>query len=83
MSTLSKPYLTPEQYLAMERKAEFKSEYYQGEMFAMSGARRTHNLIAVNAVRELTSSFAGGPARRIPTICGSGSLPRTSTPIPT
>ena len=38
MSTLSKTYLTPEQYLEIERKAEFKSEYYQGEMFAMSGA---------------------------------------------
>ena len=44
MSTLSKPYLTPEQYLEIERKAEFKSEYYQGEMFAMSGARRAHIL---------------------------------------
>ena len=44
MSTQSKLYLTPEQYLEIERKAEFKSEYYQGEMFAMSGAsevRRT------------------------------------------
>jgi Uma2 family endonuclease len=61
MSTLSKPYLTPEQYLAMERKAEFKSEYYQGEMFAMSGARRTHNLIAVNAVASLHQQLRGRP----------------------
>ena len=59
MSTLSKPYLTPEQYLAIERQAEFKSEYYQGEMFAMSGARRAHNLIAVNAVRELSQQLRG------------------------
>ena len=74
MSTLSKPYLTPEQYLAIERQAEFKSEYYQGEMFAMSGARRAHNLIAVNAVRELGQQLAGGLAKRIPTICACGSL---------
>ena len=40
MSTLSKPFLTPEQYLEIERKAEFKSEYYQGEMFLMGGALR-------------------------------------------
>jgi hypothetical protein len=29
--------LTPEQYLAIERAAEFKSEYYAGEMFPMGG----------------------------------------------
>jgi Uma2 family endonuclease len=61
MSTLSKSYLTPEQYLEIERKAEFKSEYYQGEMFAMSGARRAHNLIATNAVRELSSQLLERP----------------------
>ena len=29
--------LTPAEYLAIERKAEFKSEYYAGKMFAMAG----------------------------------------------
>jgi Uma2 family endonuclease len=53
MSTQPKSYLTPEEYLAIERKAEFKSEYFQGEMFAMSGARSPHNLISANAIREL------------------------------
>jgi Uma2 family endonuclease len=61
MPTLSKPYLTPEQYLAIERKAEFKSEYYQGEMFAISGAREAHNLIAVNAVASLHQQLRGRP----------------------
>lgn len=42
MSTQPKPRITPEQYLEIERRAEFKSEYYQGEMFAMSGARAQH-----------------------------------------
>ena len=37
MSTNPKTFLTPEQYLEIERKAEFKSEYYNGEMFAMAG----------------------------------------------
>ena len=41
-------FLTPEQYLEIERKAEFKSEYYQGEMFLMGGAREAHNLIVFN-----------------------------------
>ncbi len=53
MSTLAKTLLTPEQYLEIERKAEFKSEYYQGEMFAMAGARDPHNLIAGNVFAEL------------------------------
>ena len=43
MSTNPKTFLTPEQYLEIERKAEFKSEYFNGEMFAMAGASLTHN----------------------------------------
>jgi hypothetical protein len=35
------PFLSPEEYLEIERKAEYKSEYYHGEMFAMSGVSRT------------------------------------------
>ena len=42
MSTLSKPFLTPEQYLDIERQGTVKSEYYQGEMFAMAGATTEH-----------------------------------------
>jgi Uma2 family endonuclease len=46
MSTLPRPRLSPEEYLDIERKAEFKSEYYNGEMFAMSGGSRYHDRIA-------------------------------------
>jgi Uma2 family endonuclease len=46
-------YLTPEQYLEIERRAEFKSEYHAGEMFAMSGAKEGHNLVAGNTFGEL------------------------------
>jgi Uma2 family endonuclease len=52
MSTQPKTFLTPEQYLEIERRAEFKSEYYQGEMFAMAGAKWNHNLIVAHLVRE-------------------------------
>ena len=48
MSTQPTSFLTPEQYLEIERKAEFKSEYYNGEMFAMAGGREPHNLIMMN-----------------------------------
>jgi|SRR5579864_2821919 len=53
MSTSPKSFLTPEQYLEIERRAEFRSEYYQGEMFAMAGARRNHNLLVTNTVGQI------------------------------
>ncbi len=53
MATQPKGFLTPEQYLEIERKAEFKSEYYDGEMFAMAGAPEAHNLIALSISSQL------------------------------
>jgi hypothetical protein len=47
VSTQANSFLTPEQYLEIERKAEYKSEYLNGEMFAMVGAKRVHNLVEV------------------------------------
>ena len=38
MSRQAKTFVTPEEYLALERQAESKSEYYDGEIFAMTGA---------------------------------------------
>ena len=63
MATLPKTYLTPEQYLEIERKAEFKSEYYQGEMFAMAGAREPHNLIVFNVATALGPQLRNRPCR--------------------
>ena len=57
MSTQAKTYVTPEQYLEIERKAEYKSEYYDGEMFAMAGAKEAHNLLVVNLVGELSQQL--------------------------
>ncbi|MDA1230661.1 MAG: Uma2 family endonuclease, partial [Planctomycetota bacterium] len=57
MSTAPKFYLSPTQYLAQERKAEFKSQYYRGEMFAMAGASREHNLIVANLVGEIRNAL--------------------------
>jgi Uma2 family endonuclease len=57
MSTLSKPRLTPEQYLEIEDAAEYKSEYFQGEMFAMAGATEAHNDIAGNTFFQLASQL--------------------------
>jgi len=41
-------YYTPEEYLTLEEKADYKSEYYQDEIFAMAGASINHNRIINN-----------------------------------
>lgn len=57
MSTAAKPYYTEAEYLARERRAEHKSEYNRGEIFAMAGATREHNLIVVNVASELRNQL--------------------------
>jgi len=50
---LKKAYYTREEYLALEEKAEYKSEYYNGEIFAMTGGSRNHSVICVNLTRRV------------------------------
>ena len=52
---------TPQEYLALERQAEFKSEYLDGIIVAMAGGRREHNLIAINLASETRSQLKGRP----------------------
>jgi Uma2 family endonuclease len=54
-------FLTPEEYLEIERRAERKSEYFQGEMFAMAGASLAHVVIVGNLGRELGNRLEAGP----------------------
>jgi Uma2 family endonuclease len=61
MSTQRDRFLTPEEYLAIERAAETKSEYFAGEMFALAGASRKHVRIVTNIVAELSVRLEGGP----------------------
>lgn len=51
---------TPQEYLARERLAETKSEYRCGQIVAMSGASRRHNLIALNLGGELRQQLRDG-----------------------
>src|SRR5438067_11553403 len=39
---------TPEEYLELERAAEFKSEYLDGQIYAMSGGSLEHSAITFN-----------------------------------
>lgn len=52
-SVAAEKYITPEEYLAVERRAEYKSEYIHGEVLAMSGASNAHNIITVEITTEL------------------------------
>src|SRR5690349_14210755 len=45
--------MTPEEYLSMERKAVYKNEYLQGEIYPMPGASREHNLIVASILARL------------------------------
>ncbi len=59
MSVIPKTKLTPEEYLEIERKAEYKSEYFDGEIFAMAGARRNHNKIVGNLTGLVWQNLKG------------------------
>lgn len=39
---------TPSEYLTLEREASEKSEYYDGEIYAMASGAESHNAIATN-----------------------------------
>src|SRR5882724_4883850 len=49
--------LSEANYLRLERQAEFRSEFFEGEIFAMAGGTRAHSLIAVNLAGELRNKL--------------------------
>ncbi len=53
--------MTESEYLAVERQAEFKSEFFDGEIFAMAGGTPMHSLIATNLAREFGNRLKGTP----------------------
>ena len=61
MSAVPKRRVTPEEYLAQERLASHKSEYYRGEVFAMAGAKYPHNRVKDNLAYELRARLKNGP----------------------
>ena len=58
-SAAVQPRYTPEEYLALERKADSKSEYINAQVIAMARASRLHNLIAGNFYREVSQQLRG------------------------
>lgn len=55
------PKTPPQDYLTQERQAEFKSEYIDGDVVAMTGASRQHNLISLNIAASLHSQLRSRP----------------------
>lgn len=54
-----KKHFTIEEYLEFEEASQEKHEYYQGEIFAMSGAKIIHNKIAVNFLTQVKQMLKG------------------------
>jgi Uma2 family endonuclease len=58
MQLLQKTY-TPAEYLELEEKAEFRSEYRDGEIVPMAGGTTNHNEISLNVTTNLRFSLKG------------------------
>ncbi len=67
MIAARKPKMTVEEYLAMERISEIRHEYFDGEIYAMAGARRNHILITGNLVATLNVQLRSKPCEVYPT----------------
>jgi len=66
VSTQPRRKFTPAEYLEIERRAETKSEYHAGEMFALAGASRYHNRIVRNLIGMLYTRLRAGPCEVFP-----------------
>lgn len=63
MSAAEKRLLTAAEYLAIESAAEIRHEFFDGEMFAMSGGSLWHNLIKNNFCHAICNRLSGGTCR--------------------
>ena len=59
-------FITPEEYLRMERASEIKHEYYNGEIFAMSGASENHNIVVGSTYSALYGQLRKRPCQIYP-----------------
>lgn len=57
MSAVAQTIYTEEDYLLMEEKANYKSEYFRGEIFMMAGGTPNHNRIKENLSGEVYSTL--------------------------
>ncbi len=60
MASLPTARLTEEEYLELERKAEIKSEFHNGQIFAMSGGTLNHSVLAAKIISQLLNQVPKG-----------------------
>jgi Uma2 family endonuclease len=71
MALPAERYISPDEYLAIERAAETKSEYFDGRLYAMAGVSRAHSLVTTNLIAQLGTALRGsscethGPDMRV------------------
>jgi Uma2 family endonuclease len=65
MSAVAKTRLTEDEYLALERVATVRSEFFNGEMFAMAGGTVRHGIVKDNLVRRIGNALDGTPCRTV------------------
>ncbi|MFN2452939.1 MAG: Uma2 family endonuclease [Pyrinomonadaceae bacterium] len=63
MSAHPESFVNEDEYLRRELEAEYKSEYFNGEIFAMGGASESHVLITLNVAATLRAALRGKPRR--------------------
>ncbi|MCF7968592.1 MAG: Uma2 family endonuclease [Methylococcaceae bacterium] len=55
MNAQPQSFLTAQDYLAWERQQETRHEYLNGQIFAMTGASRAHNVLCLNLAASLAT----------------------------
>jgi len=60
-AVFTQTHYTAEEYLTLERSASYKSEFHDGQIYAMTGASRQHNLVSGNIYRELSLQLKKRP----------------------
>ena len=63
MQTSTKTYYSPEEYLEIETKAEYKSEYHDGQITPIAGSKPNHNKLEINLTSALNYHLRKKPYR--------------------
>jgi Uma2 family endonuclease len=63
MNVMTQPKTSLAQFLAWENEQPDRHEFHGGEVFAMTGGRRSHGCVVGNLVRHLGNLLAGSPCR--------------------
>lgn len=65
MQAIAERYITEEEYWALEQDSLIKHEYFDGCIYAMSGASPRHNIVAANSLGSLVAQLRGKPCRAV------------------